>query len=35
VYNIEVMVLVGGEPLPATGADAGTNWVIAGQFTVE
>ncbi len=35
VYNIEVMVLVGGEPLPATGADAGANWVIAGQFTVE
>jgi hypothetical protein len=35
VYNIEVMVLVGGEPLPAAGADAGTNWVIAGQFTVE
>jgi hypothetical protein len=35
VYNIEVMVLVGGEPLPAAGADAGANWVIAGQFTVE
>jgi hypothetical protein len=35
VYNIEVMVLVGGEPLPATGADAGATWVIAGQFTVE
>jgi hypothetical protein len=35
VYNIEVMVLVGGEPLPASGADAGANWVIAGQFKVE
>jgi hypothetical protein len=35
VYNIEVMVLVGGEPLPAMGADAGANWVIAGKFTVE
>jgi len=35
VYNIEVMVLVGGQPLPATGADTGATWVIAGQFTVE
>jgi hypothetical protein len=35
VYNIEVMVLEEGEPLPATGADAGDNWVIAWQFTVE
>jgi hypothetical protein len=34
-YNIEVMVLVGGEPLPATGADTGERWVIAGQFVIE
>lgn len=35
-YNIEVMVLdSAGEPLPASGADAGDFWVIAGQFVVE
>ncbi len=37
VYNIEVMVLdpATDAPLPTTGKDAGANWVIAGQFTVE
>lgn len=36
VYNIEVMALDGsGQPVAATGADAGANWVIAGQFVVE
>lgn len=35
VYNIEVTVLDSDEPLPATGADAGELWVIAGQFSVE
>lgn len=35
-YNIEVMVLDnGGQPLTATGADAGEFWVIAGQFVVQ
>ena len=35
-YNIEVMVLdSAGNPLPASGADAGASWVIAGQFVVE
>jgi hypothetical protein len=36
VYNIEVMVLdpATGAPLPSTGADAGAQWVIAGQFTI-
>jgi hypothetical protein len=36
-YNIEVMALdpASGQPVPATGADAGANWVIAGYFTVE
>jgi hypothetical protein len=34
-YNIEVMVLdpTTSEPLPASGADAGQNWVIVGQYT--
>jgi hypothetical protein len=37
VYNVEVMVLdpVTGGALPADGADAGAQWVIAGQFVVE
>lgn len=37
IYNIEVMVLdtTTGQPLPATGADAGEYWVVAGQFVVE
>ncbi len=37
VYNLEVMVLdpSTGAPLPTTGKDAGANWVVAGQFTVE
>nr|PZN53620.1 MAG: hypothetical protein DIU68_12190 [Chloroflexota bacterium] len=37
VYNIEVMALdpATGEPLPASGADAGDFWVIAGQFHIE
>jgi hypothetical protein len=37
VYNIEVMVLdpASDEPFPATGADAGAQWVIAGQYRVE
>lgn len=36
MYNIEVMVLdSAGQPLPATGADAGEHWVIAGQFVVQ
>jgi hypothetical protein len=36
MYNIEVMVLdpATGAPLPTTGKDAGANWVIAGQFTI-
>ncbi len=35
-YNIEVMVLdSAGNPRPASGADAGAAWVIAGQFVVE
>ena len=35
IYNIEVMVLdEAGQPLPASGADAGAQWVIAGQYTV-
>lgn len=35
-YNIEVMVLdaATGAPLPSTGADAGAQWAIAGQYTV-
>lgn len=36
IYNIEVMVLdADGNPLPASGADAGAQWVIAGQVAVE
>lgn len=37
VYNIEVTVLdpATGNPLPASGKDAGTSWVIAGHFTVQ
>jgi hypothetical protein len=37
VYNIEVMALdpASGEPLPASGTDAGAFWVIAGNYTVE
>src|SRR5690606_4053176 len=36
VYNIEVMALdASGQPVAATGADAGATWVIAGHFTVE
>lgn len=35
-YSIEVMVLdASGQPLPAVGANAGAQWVIAGQFVVE
>jgi hypothetical protein len=36
-YNIEVMVLdpATNQPLPASGANAGQNWVIAGQFSVD
>jgi hypothetical protein len=35
-YNVEVMLLdsTTGEPLPASGADAGQQWVIAGQYVV-
>ncbi len=36
VYHIEVMVLDStGNPLPASGVDAGDSWVITGQFIVE
>ncbi|MBZ0297289.1 MAG: glycosyltransferase family 39 protein [Anaerolineae bacterium] len=36
LYNIEVMVLDStGQPLPASGADTGESWVIAGQFQIE
>lgn len=36
VYNIEVMVLgPDGQPLPASGPDAGASWVIAGQVMVD
>lgn len=36
IYNIEVMVIdPNGQPLPASGADGGERWVIAGQFRVE
>ena len=37
IYNIEVTVLdsATGAPLPASGADAGASWVIAGHFTVQ
>jgi hypothetical protein len=36
VYNIEVTVLNGNDAarLPASGADAGASWVIAGQYTL-
>ena len=36
LYNIEVMVLdpATGQALPASGADAGASWVIAGHFTI-
>ena len=35
VYNIEVMVLdAAGTPMPATGADSGEQWVIAGQVVI-
>jgi Dolichyl-phosphate-mannose-protein mannosyltransferase len=37
IYNIEVTVLDSStaDPLPATGADAGAAWVIAGHFTIQ
>ena len=37
VYNVEVMALdpASGQPAPSSGADAGANWSIAGQFTIE
>jgi hypothetical protein len=37
VYNVEVMVLdpTTSQPLPATGADAGEHWAIAGHYVVE
>ncbi|MEP7284931.1 MAG: glycosyltransferase family 39 protein [Chloroflexota bacterium] len=37
LYNIEVTVLdpATGQPLPTSGADAGTTWVIAGHYTIQ